>query len=552
MKHLQLQPRLRLLADMVPAGAHLADIGTDHGYLPVWLMQQGRITSAIAADIGPEPLAHARRTAAEYGAALDLRLCDGLRGIAPHEADTLVMAGMGGETIIQILTDSPWPRTSGCTLLLQPQTKVELLRRWLSENGYACRDERLVWDKGKLYVVLQMAAGEAFTPEEARQEADYVLSLLESYPITCPVVYDWEPITFAEGARTDHLEHEVLTAHDRDAALEYDLFCELRNFVASQAQRVQQTAQAVAQLDVLCSFAAVAVHNHYCKPEVDLGNTVSITAGRHPVVEQMLKNALFVPNDTLLGSEDCRTAIITGPNMAGKSTYMRQVALIVLMAQMGSFVPAQSAHIGIVDRLFTRIGASDDLASGQSTFMVEMTEVSEILHQATPRSLLILDEIGRGTSTFDGMSIARAVLEFCADPKRLGAKTLFATHYHELTELEGILPGVKNYSISIKKRGDELIFLRKIVPGGADRSYGIEVAKLAGLPNEVVKRANVILKELEQGGAYQAKPREETEQVSLDAIGEAEVLAAIRRAQPDTMSPIEAMQLLYELKQKLS
>ena len=348
------------------------------------------------------------------------------------------------------------------------------------------------------------------------------------------------------------LESTILTAKDRIIALEYELFTQLRQAVAAESARVKQTAQAIAQLDVLCSFAAVAVHNNYCRPEVDLGNTVSITAGRHPVVEQVLKGALFVPNDTRLGADDCRTAIITGPNMAGKSTYMRQVALIVLMAQMGSFVPAQSAQIGIVDRLFTRIGASDDLASGQSTFMVEMTEVSEILHQATPRSLLILDEIGRGTSTFDGMSIARAVLEFCADPKRLGAKTLFATHYHELTELEGILPGVKNYSISIKKRGDELIFLRKIVPGGADRSYGIEVAKLAGLPNEVVKRANVILKELEQGGAYQAKPREETEQVSLDAIGEAEVLAAIRRAQPDTMSPIEAMQLLYELKQKLS
>ena len=348
------------------------------------------------------------------------------------------------------------------------------------------------------------------------------------------------------------LESTILTAKDRIIALEYELFTQLRQAVSAESARVKQTAQAIAQLDVLCSFAAVAVHNNYCRPEVDLGNTVSITAGRHPVVEQVLKGALFVPNDTRLGADDCRTAIITGPNMAGKSTYMRQVALIVLMAQMGAFVPAQSAQIGIVDRLFTRIGASDDLASGQSTFMVEMTEVSEILHQATPRSLLILDEIGRGTSTFDGMSIARAVLEFCADPKRLGAKTLFATHYHELTELEGILPGVKNYSISIKKRGDELIFLRKIVPGGADRSYGIEVAKLAGLPNEVVKRANVILKELEQGGAYQAKPREETEQVSLDAIGEAEVLAAIRRAQPDTMSPIEAMQLLYELKQKLS
>ena len=348
------------------------------------------------------------------------------------------------------------------------------------------------------------------------------------------------------------LESTILTAKDRIIALEYELFTQLRQAVAAESARVKQTAQAIAQLDVLCSFAAVAVHNNYCRPEVDLGNTVSITAGRHPVVEQVLKGALFVPNDTRLGADDCRTAIITGPNMAGKSTYMRQVALIVLMAQMGSFVPAQSAQIGIVDRLFTRIGASDDLASGQSTFMVEMTEVADILKNATPRSLLILDEIGRGTSTFDGMAIARAVLEYAADRKRLGAKTLFATHYHELTELEGILPGVRNYSISIKKRGDELIFLRKIVPGGADRSYGIEVAKLAGLPNEVVKRANVILKELEQGGAYQAKPREETEQVSLDSIGEAEVLSAIRRAQPDTMSPIEAMQLLYELKQKLS
>ena len=315
---------------------------------------------------------------------------------------------------------------------------------------------------------------------------------------------------------------------------------------------IQRAAGLIAELDTLCSLASVAVNNNYCRPSVDDSGVIEIHDGRHPVVERVLKDALFVPNDTYMGEREDRAAIITGPNMAGKSTYMRQVALITLMAQIGSFVPAKSARIGVVDRIFTRIGASDDLAGGQSTFMVEMTEVSEILHQATPRSLLILDEIGRGTSTFDGMSIARAVLEFCADPKKLGAKTLFATHYHELTELEGILPGVKNYSISIKKRGDELIFLRKIVPGGADRSYGIEVAKLAGLPNEVVKRANVILKELEQGGAYQAKPREETEQVSLDAIGEAEVLAAIRRAQPDTMSPIEAMQLLYELKQKLS
>ena len=349
-----------------------------------------------------------------------------------------------------------------------------------------------------------------------------------------------------------NLEQEILTAGDRDKALEFEIFTALRESVTAESVHIQHAAGLIAELDTLCSLASVAVNNNYCRPSVDDSGVIEIHDGRHPVVERVLKDALFVPNDTYMGEREDRAAIITGPNMAGKSTYMRQVALITLMAQIGSFVPAKSARIGVVDRIFTRIGASDDLAGGQSTFMVEMTEVSEILHQATPRSLLILDEIGRGTSTFDGMSIARAVLEFCADPKKLGAKTLFATHYHELTELEGILSGVKNYSISIKKRGDELIFLRKIVPGGADRSYGIEVAKLAGLPNEVVKRANVILKELEQGGAYQAKPREETEQVSLDAIGEAEVLAAIRRAQPDTMSPIEAMQLLYELKQKLS
>ena len=348
------------------------------------------------------------------------------------------------------------------------------------------------------------------------------------------------------------LEHDILSASDRDAALEYELFTRLRQTLCDAVTRVQGAAAVVAELDCLCSLAAVAVKNNYCCPAVDESGVIEIHQGRHPVVEAMRPDALFVPNDTYMGRSEDRVSIITGPNMAGKSTYMRQVALMVLMAQIGSFVPAKAARLGIVDRIFTRIGASDDLSAGQSTFMVEMTEVSDILHAATDKSLLILDEIGRGTSTFDGMSIARAVLEYCADPKRLGAKTLFATHYHELTAMEGTLPGVKNYNIAAKKKKDDILFLRKIVPGGADRSYGIEVAKLAGLPNEVVKRANVILKELEQGGAYQAKPREETEQVSLDAIGEAEVLAAIRRAQPDTMSPIEAMQLLYELKQKLS
>ena len=348
------------------------------------------------------------------------------------------------------------------------------------------------------------------------------------------------------------LEQEILTAGDRVNALEYELFSALRERVIAESERIQRTAAVIAELDTLCSLASVAVKNNYCCPTVDDSGVIEIHDGRHPVVERVLKDSLFVPNDTYMGERENRVSIITGPNMAGKSTYMRQVALITLMAQIGSFVPARSAHIGVVDRIFTRIGASDDLTGGQSTFMVEMNEVSEILRQATPHSLLILDEIGRGTSTFDGMSIARAVLEFCADRKRLGAKTLFDTHYHELTELEDTLPGVKNYNISIKKRGEELIFLRKIIPGGADRSYGIEVAKLAGLPKEVVHRAIAILKELEAGGAYQCKPRAEEEQVSLSAIGEAEVLDALRRAQPDTMSPIEAMQLLYELKQKLN
>ena len=347
------------------------------------------------------------------------------------------------------------------------------------------------------------------------------------------------------------LEHTVLTANDRVVALEYELFSKLREQVGGQINRIQSTAAVVAELDALCSFAAVAAKNDYCCPAVDESGVIEIHDGRHPVVEKVLKNSLFVPNDTYMGEKENRVSIITGPNMAGKSTYMRQVALIVLMAQMGSFVPARSARIGVVDRVFTRIGASDDLSSGQSTFMVEMTEVSEILRHATSRSLLILDEIGRGTSTFDGMSIAQAVLEHCR--KKLGAKTLFATHYHELTELENQLPGVKNYNIAIKSRGDDIVFLRKIVPGGADRSYGIEVAKLAGLPDTVVKKARTILKELEsQSGRTPpllAAPREE--QVSMAALGEAEVIDRLRRTQPDTLTPIEAMGLLYELKQKL-
>ena len=350
------------------------------------------------------------------------------------------------------------------------------------------------------------------------------------------------------------LEHTVLTADQRVKVREQELFSALRDDLAAQAGRIQRSAASAATADATASLAAVAADGRWSRPEVDESGTIEIHEGRHPVVERMLKDSLFVPNDTYMGEREQRVAILTGPNMAGKSTYMRQVALIVLLAQIGSFVPASSARIGVCDRIFTRIGASDDLAGGQSTFMVEMTEVAEMLRSATSRSLLILDEIGRGTSTYDGMSIARAVLERCADRRILGARTLFATHYHELTELADTLPGAVNYNVAVKARGEEIVFLRKIVPGGADRSYGIEVARLAGLPDALIRRARKILKELESAAPPPPPPKEKEKddgQVSLKAVGEAEVLDALRRCQPDTLSPIEAMGLIYEWKKKI-
>ena len=351
------------------------------------------------------------------------------------------------------------------------------------------------------------------------------------------------------------LESMVLGAQERLTTLEYEVFVSVRERVADEVHRVQATAQALAQLDVLCSLAAVAADNNYICPTVDFSGRIDIRDGRHPVVEKVLSDSLFIPNDTVLDNGENRTAIITGPNMAGKSTYMRQVALITIMAQIGSFVPAASAHIGVADRVFTRVGASDDLASGQSTFMVEMSEVAAILKSATRSSLIILDEIGRGTSTYDGMSIARAVVEYVANPKRVGARTLFATHYHELTALEGMVAGVKNYNIAAKKRGDNITFLRKIVRGGADDSYGIEVAGLAGVPNAVIKRAKAVLADLEANTPKieirEVAAVDEVPQMTMDSLSGSAVADRLRAMQVDTMTPIEALNALYELKKLL-
>lgn len=346
------------------------------------------------------------------------------------------------------------------------------------------------------------------------------------------------------------LEAKVLGAQERIAHLEFEIFETVREKAAEKLYEIQKTATNIATVDVLTSFAVVAVNNNYVCPEMNAGNEIHITDGRHPVVELMIDYP-FVPNDSILDNEENRCAIITGPNMAGKSTYMRQVALICLMAQAGSFVPAKSARLCIVDGIYTRIGASDDLASGSSTFMVEMSEVADILKNATSKSLIIFDEIGRGTSTYDGMSIARAVLEFAADKRRLGAKTLFATHYHELTDLENKVEGVKNYNVAVKRRGDHITFLRKIVSGCADGSYGIQVAKLAGVPDAVVERAKVVLEEISEYAyvpqTFLPQEQEEDNQISFASTNDDKIRSKLQDIDINTITPIEAMQILYEL-----
>lgn len=390
----------------------------------------------------------------------------------------------------------------------------------------------------------------------------YYIEVSNSFKDQVPAHYiRKQTLTNAERYITEEikeLEERVLHAQQEAIDRASELYEQVRATVAAELPRIQQTAAAVAGLDMLCGLATVALNNNYCCPTVDLSDEIEISEGRHPVVEQLLDGAPFVPNDTKLNNRENQIAVLTGPNMAGKSTYMRQVALIVLMAQVGSFVPAASAHIGIVDGIYTRVGASDDLTTGQSTFMVEMSEVAGILREATEKSLLILDEIGRGTSTYDGMSIARAVIEYIADRKKLGAKTLFATHYHELTELEELIPCVKNYNVAVKKRGEDIVFLRRIIPGGVDESYGIEVSKLAGIPRWVIDRAYEVLSSLEEGQAVsearvktRAKPREESEQLYFIDEKAETIKKRLRQADPNTLTPIEALNLIYELKKLL-
>ena len=401
----------------------------------------------------------------------------------------------------------------------------------------------------------------------------YYLDVTNSYKDLVPDYYvRKQTLTNSERYTTDELkqlEDVILGAEDKLFSLEYNIFSEIRDEISSQVVRIQTTAKALAKIDVFASLAYVAEHNNYVKPNINEKGIIDIKNGRHPVVEKMMPDSMFVTNDTYLDMNNNRVSIITGPNMAGKSTYMRQTALITLMAQIGSFVPATSANIGVCDKIFTRVGASDDLASGQSTFMVEMTEVANILRNATPKSLLILDEIGRGTSTFDGLSIAWAVVEHICDIKLLGAKTLFATHYHELTELEGTMKGVNNYCISVKEQGDNIVFLRKIVKGGADKSYGIQVAKLAGVPDSVINRAKELVAELSNADIT-AKAKEiaanmtpgnsikgvndnvELHQMSLfDTVKEDDIITEIEELDLGTMTPIDALNHLYKIQNKL-
>ena len=466
-----------------------------------------------------------------------------------------------------IVEEPPFTSKEGGIIKDGYNTDVDYLRKaktegkqWVAELGEAERERTGIKN-------LKISYNKVF---------GYYLEVTNSYKNLVPDDYvRKQTLTNAERyttPRLKELEDTILNAEDKLYNLEYDLFVELRDYIAERLDRIQATAKAVALLDALCSLSYVGEQNGYVKPVFNEKNAITIKEGRHPVVEKVLQDALFIPNDTILDNKSNQIAIITGPNMAGKSTYMRQTALIVLMAQIGSFVPAKSASIGVVDRIFTRVGASDDLASGQSTFMVEMNEVSNILRNATKNSLLILDEIGRGTSTFDGLAIAWAVIEHIANRNLLGAKTLFATHYHLLTELEEKMDNVKNYCIAVKEKGDDIVFLRKIIPGGTDRSYGIEVAKLAGVPDMVIERAKEILNELSAGdiasmiqdidvtvrdGKQSRKVIKRQDEVDagqlsfFDSITDAEIVKEIEEIDITTLTPLDGLNLLYQIQNKI-
>ena len=491
--------------------------------------------------------------------------------------------------ILQILSDLNAPLLAALRADLDPLEDLCSLvaSAILDDPPLAMRDGGIIRDGYDERVDTYRAAGKdgrgwiARLEEEEREKTGirtlrikynkvfgYCIEVTNSFLSMVPEHYiRRQTLTGSERYTTERLkeiEDAVLGAQEKLSSLEYRLFCDVRERIAAQVDRIQKTAAAVAALDVFASLAYVAGRNRYVRPRVNTSGKISIRGGRHPVVEKMLRDELFVENDTYLDRNKQRVAVITGPNMAGKSTYMRQSALIVLMAQIGSFVPAASAEIGICDRIFTRVGASDDLASGQSTFMIEMNEVANILRHATSDSLLILDEIGRGTSTFDGLAIAWAVIEHVADKGRLGAKTLFATHYHELTELEGKLDGVKNYCVAVREKGEDIVFLRKIVAGGADKSYGIQVARLAGVPESVLTRASQLVaqlsdaditaavKELTDGNAAKRRPVHydtlELQQMSLfDTTDDDAVIREIRELEISSMTPLEALNTLYHL-----
>ncbi len=454
-----------------------------------------------------------------------------------------------------IKEDAPASLRGGGLILKGANEDLDRVRD-LTENGREILNELVEKEKEKTGIkLLKLGYNKVF---------GYYVETTKQYTDQVPD-YFIRKQTLANGERyitpeLKEVEEAVLDASAKMVDMEYELFCQVRDRVAQALSRVQRTAAAVSVIDVLCSFATVAEKNNYVMPIVRENEKINIKNGRHPVVEALSKDVRFIPNDTILDSRENQISIITGPNMAGKSTYMRQTALIVLMAQIGSFVSAESAEIGIVDKIFTRVGASDDLSSGQSTFMVEMNEVAYILDNATEKSLVILDEIGRGTSTFDGLGIAWAVVEYIADVKKCGAKTMFATHYHELTQLEDKIPNVKNYCVAVKKRGDTISFLRKIIRGGADRSYGVDVAALAGVKKPVVNRAREIVETLESQDAHQvsdAKIRsykpETVDESQMNFFGAAEhpVLEELRGIDLNVMTPVEALTKLYDLQAKI-